>query len=125
MWMNGNGNICYVYSCFGYLAHESFLSCGLVNMQDNSVRPALCIDFSRFKLRKVLVGDVDWDGRITASDARLALRRAVELEIYPKGSALFLACDVDHNDRVNATDARLILRAAVGLDNPDDWDVPA
>ncbi len=34
-----------------------------------------------------LAGDVDLDGKVTASDARLALRRAVNLETYEAGSA--------------------------------------
>ena len=62
-------------------------------------------------------GDVDGDGNVTAADARLALRRAVELETYPEGSAEYLACDVDHDGKVTAGDARVILRAAVGLES--------
>ena len=61
-------------------------------------------------------GDVDADGKVTASDARLALRFAVGLENYAPGSAQFLACDVDKDKQVTASDARLILRAAVGLE---------
>ena len=62
-------------------------------------------------------GDVDGDDKVTASDARLALRRAVELEDYAPGTREYLACDVDHDGKVTASDARLILRAAVGLEN--------
>ncbi|MBR5411360.1 MAG: dockerin type I repeat-containing protein [Clostridia bacterium] len=62
------------------------------------------------------LGDVDEDGKITASDARLALRRAVDLETFEEGSAKFLACDVDKDSKVTAGDARTILRAAVGLE---------
>ena len=61
-------------------------------------------------------GDVDNDGNVTASDARLALRRAVDLEDFAAGSAPFLACDVDHDGKVTASDARSILRAAVALE---------
>ncbi|MCH5197742.1 MAG: leucine-rich repeat protein [Oscillospiraceae bacterium] len=60
-------------------------------------------------------GDVDMDGKITASDARFALRRAVNLESFAEGSPEFKACDVDNDKKVTAGDARLILRAAVGL----------
>ena len=60
-------------------------------------------------------GDVDGDGKITAADARLALRRAVDLETYAKGSAKYTACDMNGDGSVTAEDARLILRAAVGL----------
>ena len=63
----------------------------------------------------VLPGDVNQDGRVTAADARLALRRAVGLETYEEGSEKFLACDANGDGRITASDARLILRAAVGL----------
>ena len=69
----------------------------------------------------VMLGDVDMDGKITASDARLALRRAVDLETYPEGSKEFIACDVDHDGKVTANDARSILRAAVDLEDPSTW----
>ena len=67
------------------------------------------------------LGDVDGDSKITASDARLALRRAVGLEDYKEGSKQFIACDVDKDGNVTAADARLILRAAVGLEDPKKW----
>ena len=66
-------------------------------------------------------GDVDFDGDITAADARLALRRAVELETFAEGSAQFVACDADRDNAVTAADARRILRAAVSLEDPADW----
>ena len=61
-------------------------------------------------------GDVNNDGRVTAADARLALRRAVGLETYAPESREFKACDVDGNGKITAADARKILRAAVGLE---------
>ena len=60
-------------------------------------------------------GDTDLDGRISAEDARLALRRAVELETFAETSLSYRAADVDCSGTVTAADARLILRAAVGL----------
>ena len=69
----------------------------------------------------IRVGDVDFDGDITAADARLALRRAVNLETYAPGSDAFIAADVDKDNEVTASDARLILRAAVGLEDRKDW----
>ena len=68
-----------------------------------------------------LLGDVDFDGVITAADARLALRRAVELETYAPGSRAFFACDADRDNAVTAADARRILRAAVDLEDPATW----
>lgn len=66
-------------------------------------------------------GDIDGDGKISAADARLALRRSVGLENYKEGSDAFLACDVDFDGKVSAADARLILRASVGLEDPTLW----
>ncbi len=61
------------------------------------------------------LGDVDADGRITASDARLALRASVGLEEYTAGSAKFVAADADRDGVITAADARLLLRVSVGL----------
>ena len=64
----------------------------------------------------VLLGDVDGDGCITAGDARLALRRAVDLEDFEPGSREYLAADADRDGAITAGDARMILRAAVELE---------
>ena len=67
------------------------------------------------------LGDVDGNGEINSADARKALRRAVDLETYEKGSKEFIACDVDRNGEVTSADARKILRAAVELEDPNTW----
>lgn len=64
---------------------------------------------------KIKSGDVDFDGKISAADARLALRCAVGLENTLAVSQL-LAADTDANKKILAADARTILRAAVGLE---------
>lgn len=69
----------------------------------------------------VMLGDVNNDGKVTAADARLALRRAVNLETYAPGSREFTACDVTKDSKISAADARKILRGAVGLENPATW----
>ena len=61
-------------------------------------------------------GDIDGNGDVTSADARLALRAAVGLETYKKGSAKFTAADVTGDGLIASDDARLILRVAVGLD---------
>jgi hypothetical protein len=68
-----------------------------------------------------LPGDADSDGQITASDARLALRRAVDLETFAKGTKEFIACDIDKDGSVTAGDARIILRIAVALESVEDY----
>ena len=65
------------------------------------------------------IGDVDGDGSVTASDARLALRAAVGLETLDEETADL--ADADRDGKITAADARLILRAAVGLEDRKDW----
>ncbi len=66
-----------------------------------------------------VLGDVDSDGTISVSDARLALRAAVKLDTLT--GAKLIAANVDFKDDISVSDARLILRAAVKLDNPKNW----
>ena len=82
---------------------------------------SLVISYTFPTLESFILGDVDGDKKITAGDARLALRRAVDLETYAEGSAEFRACDVDKDGSVTAGDARSILRAAVELEDPSTW----
>ncbi|MBR5411086.1 MAG: dockerin type I repeat-containing protein [Clostridia bacterium] len=62
-----------------------------------------------------IFGDVDGDDKVTASDARLALRAAVQLDDHLTDIAK-QAANVDGDDKITASDARLILRAAVSLE---------
>ncbi len=60
------------------------------------------------------MGDVDGDGRVTASDARLILRAAaqiVTLTMEQEANA-----DVDNDGKVTAFDARIVLRVSAGLE---------
>ncbi|MBR0510721.1 MAG: bacterial Ig-like domain-containing protein [Clostridia bacterium] len=59
-------------------------------------------------------GDVNGDGEVTATDARLALRCSVDL-VSLKNNPL-KAADVDRDGTVSAMDARRILRASVDLE---------
>lgn len=63
-----------------------------------------------------VIGDVDNDGKVSAADARLALRCSVGLEKYGESSKQFSACDADSDGKVTASDARKILRFSVGLE---------
>lgn len=58
--------------------------------------------------------DVNCDAKITAADARLALRCSAKLEELSVIS--FYAADVNADEKVTAADARLILRKAAGLE---------
>lgn len=65
------------------------------------------------------VGDVDMDRKISAADARIAIRAAVGLaQLNTFQSAL---ADVDEDGSVKSADARKILRASVALEDTSSW----
>ncbi len=61
-------------------------------------------------------GDVTGDGKLTAADARLALRYSAKLETLSEEH--IKAADVDNSGKVTASDARKILRVCAKLDPP-------
>ncbi len=64
-----------------------------------------------------MLGDVDGDGKIAATDARLALRASVNLENL--SDVAKKAADANKDGNIVAADARLILRASVDLERLD------
>lgn len=62
----------------------------------------------------IMLGDLNGDERVTAMDARIALRASASLEKL--SDEQMLAADVNFDKKVNAIDARLILRAASQLE---------
>ena len=66
----------------------------------------------------ILFGDADGDGKISPSDARIALRRSVNLEekLDWRDKACHVICD--GKTAVTPEDARMILRASVRLEDP-------
>lgn len=60
------------------------------------------------------MGDVDFEGGVTAGDARAILRHSVGLDVLTGVSVLY--GDADFNGAVTAADARLALRASVNLE---------
>lgn len=60
-------------------------------------------------------GDGSGDGAVSASDARLALRRSVSLENSLTDAQLY-ALDADESGSIKAGDARFVLRVSVQLD---------
>ncbi len=60
-------------------------------------------------------GDANCDSKVTALDARHALRVSAGLEVQPE--ALFYAADVNGDGKITAADARLILRYVARLEN--------
>ncbi len=67
------------------------------------------------KMQICVKGDVNCDGKITAADARLVLRRSAKLEQFSDNMQVY-AADMNDVNGVTSYDARLILRKAAGLD---------
>lgn len=65
-----------------------------------------------------MTGDLNADNKITAADARFALRFAAKIDT-PDNVQMKLA-DVDSNGKITAADARKILRVAAKLDEFDN-----
>ena len=59
-------------------------------------------------------GDINLDGKVTASDARHTLRVSAKLEA-PLSGVSFIAADITNDGKVTAEDARLILRISAKL----------
>lgn len=68
----------------------------------------------------VRLGDVNIDGKISAADARLALRIAARLEPDATDAQL-IAADVITDGRVEAKDARHILRVSAKLEDESSF----
>lgn len=64
-----------------------------------------------------VLGDVDEDGEITASDAGMILRAVVGIETL--SSNQFLAANLDGDEAITASDAGKLLRVIVGLETLD------
>lgn len=61
-----------------------------------------------------LLGDVDNNGKVNTTDARLTLQAAVQkIKLEDLNEVAEWAADVDGNGKINTTDARLILQYAV------------
>lgn len=92
----------------------------VIFLMKTKVKKLICILLAVISLCSLTVsaaaaerGDVDFDGSVTVSDARIVLRCAVGLEMLStEGSKL---ADFDGDGTVSVADARSILRVAVGL----------
>ena len=66
---------------------------------------------------EALRGDVNEDGKVNSSDARLTLQCAAKVTSFT--DAQMIVGDVDGNGKINASDARTILRVAAKLETLD------
>ena len=77
---------------------------------------ALTLAFGAFS---ALMGDVDLNGKITASDARAVLRYSAKLTTLTRDQ--LAVSDINSDSRVTAADARIILRISAKLENINDY----
>lgn len=77
---------------------------------------ALTLAFGAFS---ALMGDVDLNGKITASDARAVLRYSAKLSTLTRDQ--LAVSDINSDSRVTAADARIILRISAKLENINDY----
>lgn len=75
----------------------------------------LALEEKRQYLDIAVRGDADFNGSVSAADARIALRTASKLEESER--LRDIASDVDFDAKVTAKDARTILRVAAKLEN--------
>ncbi len=104
-----------VYSADGrwhqFMAYNRYIKPGMIKWADGAPEPGV-----------YMLGDVNVDGKITAADARLALRISAKLENYPAvDSVVFKNADVNGDGMITAADARIILRTSAGLVTPGDY----
>ena len=67
----------------------------------------------RYRPDDISVGDVDGDGKVTAKDARLALRASAQIEkLY---ATPFDAADVNGDGKITVFDAQLLMEQAHGI----------
>lgn len=67
--------------------------------------------------KEQLLGDVNFDGKITAADARKIIRICVGLEKSDKN--ILTLADINLDKKVNSEDARLALRRSIGLNETE------
>ena len=70
--------------------------------------------YTNFDISSIASGDVNFDGEITVADARLTLRKSVNLDSFIDKQINI--ADVDKSGEITTADARIILRVVVGLE---------
>lgn len=84
-----------------------------IDFEKEGIIYELVTEFSGIKFGTRAMGDANNDGKVNASDARLVLRMAAQLEACSEEDKPY--CDIDGNGTVTASDAREILRASANL----------
>ncbi len=103
-----NSNLCVVYDTKGNVINE-----------ENIVGTGYRVNYDAIggvvtNYYISVTGDIDSDGKISAADARLALRAAANIDTLT--GVYSVASDVNSDGKVSAADARQILRVAANLE---------
>ena len=96
-----------VITAKGY-GRATFVYCN--NKKGDTIGFTVVVEPEKTKVK----GDADGDGKVTAADARLALRSSVNLEKLTDEQISLV--DIDKDKKGTAADARMILRASVNLE---------
>lgn len=88
-----------------------YLTTYTINTQTNKIIKVDSLSVLKTENRN---GDVNFDGKITAADARLILRSSAGLQLLT--SAQMTAADINGDSKITAADARSVLRMAAGLE---------
>lgn len=77
-------------------------------------------------LGSAVMGDADFNTKITAADARKVLRFSASLESINDSEAknFYFTSDMNYDGKVNSADARMILRTAAGLEKTINISLP-
>ena len=78
----------------------------------------LCVSTSA---KTVLLGDVDFSGKVTASDARKVLRVSAHIDDIDEN--IIPVADADKNGKITASDARKILRISAKIDETENTEL--
>lgn len=96
-----------IFSC-------SFSAYGTENTSDATEEPS-CENGNTDVFNEDYFGDIDQNGKITATDARVILRACVGLEETTENILLY--GDMNSDKEITSDDARTVLRISVGLDS--------
>ena len=102
---------------FGKITDDTYGKLTLQTLNEYGATVDATFEIFDGKTASSRLGDVDADGKVTSSDARLALRASVNLENYRAGSRQFVASDVNRDGKIGPEDARSILRVSVHLES--------
>lgn len=102
--------------CF-YLYNSASKVYPQIRVYKNSAAEAYCEKEGLKYTYAATPGDADFDGKVTASDARYVLRVSAKLEKPVLDNEVMEAVDITADGKITAEDARLILRIAAKLED--------